>query len=165
MSKRLIMVCGATGAGKTTYSIALSKEIQAVRFSIDPWMQTLFAKDMKSLDYAWMLERVHRCYQQIWDVGAQILSLDGNVILDLGFTAKSQRDYFAERATAISVHSEVHYIDVPRDIRKQRVTKRNAEKDPDLYAFEVTDLMFNFMEPRFEAPDEIELTNGRRLTP
>jgi len=49
---RLILVCGPTGAGKTTYSLSLSKEIDAIRFSIDPWMQTLFSKDMSSLDYS-----------------------------------------------------------------------------------------------------------------
>jgi pantothenate kinase-related protein Tda10 len=41
---KVILVCGPVGAGKTTYSMALAKEIGAIRFSIDPWMQTLFAK-------------------------------------------------------------------------------------------------------------------------
>jgi len=85
---RLILVCGPTGVGKTTYSLSLSKEIGAIRFSIDPWMQTLFAKDMTSLDYEWMIERVNRCYEQIWQVSEQILTLNGKVVLDLGFTTK-----------------------------------------------------------------------------
>jgi predicted kinase len=46
--KKLILVCGSTGVGKTTYSLSLSKEIGAVRFSIDPWMKTLFSKDMSN---------------------------------------------------------------------------------------------------------------------
>jgi len=62
---KVILVCGPVGAGKTTYSMALAKEKDAIRFSIDPWMQTLFTKDMKSLDYEWMLERVERCDQPI----------------------------------------------------------------------------------------------------
>ena len=65
---RLILVCGPTGVGKTTYSRSLSKEIEAILFSIDPWMQTLFSEDMTSLDYSWMIERVNRCYEQIWQV-------------------------------------------------------------------------------------------------
>ena len=60
--KRLIIVTGPTGVGKTTYSLSLAAEIGAVRFSIDPWMQNLFAEDMTSLDYSWMIERVKRCY-------------------------------------------------------------------------------------------------------
>lgn len=160
---RLILVCGPTGVGKTTYSLALSKEIEAVRFSIDPWMTTLFSKDMTSLDYEWMIERVHRCYDQIWEVSSQILSLDGNVILDLGFTEKTQRDVFTERAASMNITPEVHYLKAPTEVRKKRVDKRNTEKDPAVFSFEVTDLMFNFMEPRFEIPDEQELANGRTV--
>ena len=157
---RLILVCGPTGAGKTTYSISLSQEIKAIRFSIDPWMQTLFASDMTSIDYDWMMERVLRCYEQIWDVSEQILKIDGNVVLDLGFTTKELRDLFAVRGAELGINAEVHYLDSAQDIRKQRVEKRNQEKDPSVYAFEVTDAMFNFMEPRFEVPDKDELKYG-----
>ncbi len=157
---RLILVCGSTGAGKTTYSISLAQEIEAVKFSIDPWMQTLFLKDMKSLNYSWMIERVYRCYEQIWEVSKQILMLRGNVILDLGFTTKAQREIFITKSKKLGINSEMHYLDVPLDVRKQRVKQRNVSKDSDLYSFEVTDMMFNFMESKFENPDTEELENG-----
>jgi predicted kinase len=89
---KLFLICGPTGVGKTTYSLSLCKDTGAVRFSIDPRMQTLFSKDMVSLDFTWMIERVNRCYEQIWNVSEQILALDGNVVLDLGFATKEQRD-------------------------------------------------------------------------
>ena len=158
---RLIIVTGPTGVGKTTYSLSLSKDIGAVLFSIDPWMQNLFSKDMTSLDYAWMIERVNRCYVQIWQVSEQILKLDGNVVLDLGFTTKEQRGHFAALAKELDVDPEVHYLSAPKDVRKKRVEKRNVEKDPSVYSFEVTDFMFNFMEPKYEVPDEQELASGR----
>jgi len=161
---RLVLVCGPTGVGKTTYSLSLSKDSQAVRFSIDPWMQTLFAADMTSLDFSWMMERVNRCGEQIWEVSSQILALNGNVVLDLGFTTKEQREYFSNRALKVGVAAEVHYLDAPTDIRKKRVEKRNTEKDPAVYSFEVTDMMFQFMEPRFEVPNEDELKNGCKLS-
>ena len=108
----------------------------------------------------WMIERVHRCYDQIWQVSEQILAFDGNVVLDLGFTTKEQRDLFADKAKALGIKAEVHYLQAPSELRKQRVAKRNEEKDPAVYAFEVTDMMFNFMEPRFEVPDQEELKYG-----
>jgi predicted kinase len=160
---RLILVCGPTGAGKTTYSLSISKEINGIRFSIDPWMQTLFSKDMTSLDYTWMIERVNRCYEQIWQVSEQILAFKGNVVLDLGFTTKAQRDIFSNKAKTLDIPSEVHYLDSPKEIRKKRVEKRNIEKDPSVYSFEVTNMMFNFMEPMFEIPTNEELINGCKV--
>jgi len=160
---RLILVCGLTGAGKTTHSISIAEEVGAVRFSIDPWMQTLYAKDMTSLDYSWMIERVKRCYEQIWQVTAQILKLNGNVILDLGFTTQEQRTLFTEKAGELSINAEIHYLKAPKEIREERVKKRNREKDPSVYAFEVTSMMFNFMEPKFEIPTEVELKYGKTI--
>ena len=160
---RLILVCGPTGAGKTTYSLSLAKEIEAIKFSIDPWMQTLFSKDMTTLDFTWMMERVNRCSDQIWQISEQILAIDGNVILDLGFTTKEQRDIFTNRARELGVNSEVHYLDATKEARRQRVDQRNIEKDPAVFSFEVTNMMFNFMEPRFEIPDQEELKNGCKL--
>lgn len=161
---KLILVCGSTGAGKTSYSISLAKKIGAVRFSIDPWMQTLYGKDMTSLDFSWMMERVYRCHEQIWDVSQQILNLNGTVILDLGFTTKAQREHFTTKANELGFDTELHFLDVPVDVRKQRVKERNVSKDPELYAFEVTDMMFNFIEPKFEAPCDLELKQGRVIS-
>lgn len=115
---KLILVCSPTGGDKTTYSLSLSKESGAIRFSIDPWMQTLFSKDMVSLDYSWMIERVKRCYEQIWEVSEQILALDGSVVLDLGFTTKEQRDVFSNKTKELDIAAEIHYLDALKDIRK-----------------------------------------------
>ena len=93
---RVIIVCGQTAVGKTTYSIKISSEINAIRFSIDPWMQTLFSQDMKSLDFSWMMERVERCQNQIWEISKQVLGNEGSVVLDLGFTTKEQRSTFVD---------------------------------------------------------------------
>lgn len=157
---RLILVCGPTGAGKTTYAISMSKATKAIRFSIDPWMQTLYANDMTSIDFGWMMERVERCHEQIWEVSEQILQLDGNVILDLGFTTRMQRGIFVDRGIQHNLNAEIHYLNASPDIRKQRVRTRNREKDASVYALEVTDEMFDFMERRFEVPDDNELKNG-----
>ena len=157
----LILVTGATGAGKTTYSIKLAKEIGAIRFSIDPWMQTLFAEDMKTMDYTWMMNRVQRCYKQIWEVTNQILASNGDVILDLGFTTQNQRQHFITLAKEQNLETAVHYIETPRELRKQRVKQRNQEKDPMVCSFDVTETMFNFMEPKYEIPSATELEGGK----
>lgn len=161
---KLFLVCGPTGAGKTTYSMSLCKEVGAVKFSIDPWMQTLFAKDMQSLDFSWMMERVGRCHEQIWEVCEQILSLGGNVVLDLGFTTKAQRGLFVGKASELGIRAEIHYLDAQKEVRRKRVAKRNIEMDPKVFSFEVTDMMFDFMEPKFEVPTDAELEHGCKVS-
>ena len=83
--------------------------------------------------------------------------------MDLGFTTKAQRDIFSNRANVLGIKPEVHYLDAPQNTRKYRVEKRNVEKDPSVFTFEVTDMMFNFMEPRFEVPDKSELKHGCKV--
>lgn len=154
---KLILVCGPVGAGKTTYTHKLCEDLSAIRFSIDPWMQTLFSEDMTSLDYDWMIARVYRCYTQIWDVSQQILKNGGTVILDLGFTERKQRELFYDYAKEINAQVELHFLDIPVNIRKERVKRRNLEKDPAVYSFDVTNFMFDFMEKKFQTPDQSEI--------
>ena len=39
------LICGNTGAGKSTYSSLLAQQESAILFSIDPWMQNLYSAD------------------------------------------------------------------------------------------------------------------------
>jgi predicted kinase len=98
-------------------------------------MQTLFASDMTTLDFIWMMEQVQRCYEQIWQISEQILNMGGNVVLDSGFNTKEQRDAFFKRGIELSINAELHYLDVPQNIRKRRVDTRNQEKDRSVFAF------------------------------
>lgn len=62
MAVPLHLICGSTGAGKTTYAIRLADQIGAARFSVDEWMTALFWADSpQPLDPAWAIERVRRC--------------------------------------------------------------------------------------------------------
>jgi predicted kinase len=159
------IVCGSTGAGKTSYALELAARERGVRFSIDPWMQTLFAPDRVEIEFSWMIERIARCEEQIWQVAAQLIPLGIPVILDLGFTTHEHRLRHAQRARQAGAVPAVHFLDVPADVRRQRVAQRNRERDPAVFALEVTEAMFDFMEGRFEPPDPAELEGGLRLSP
>jgi predicted kinase len=160
----VFIVCGGCGAGKTTYSISLADRQHAVRFSIDPWMQTLFGPDQKELDFAWITERVERCSTQIWQIVEQLIKLGINVVLDFGFSKREERQYWRERILGLGAKFSIHFLDVPIEVRREQVHRRNQERDPALFAFEVTDSMFDFVEPFFQAPNDQELTNGLRIT-
>lgn len=156
MSK-IHIVFGRQGAGKSTYSKKLTKEIKGVHFSIDDWMWKLYGKDLpKSMNLKWIMERVDRCEKQIWEITNQISDCGVEAVLDLGFTKFEKRELFSSLAKDHNIPIQIHYVKAPHELRKKRVLERNIEKG-ETYSFEVTPGMFDFMEGEFEIPREKEL--------
>ncbi len=83
--------------------------------------------------------------------------------MDLGFTTKEQRKHFSGLAEDLNIDPEIDCLDASKDIRKKRIKRRNIEKDPSVFSFEVNDMMFNFMKPKFEVPDQKELKSGCKV--
>ena len=159
MSK-IHIVFGPQGAGKSTYSKKLSKEVKGVHLSIDDWMWKLFGADLpKPMNLKWIMERVERCEKQIWAVTKQINDCGIDVILDLAFTKKAKRDLFKNLANDHNLLTQLHFVDAPHVIRRQRVLERNNEKG-ETFSFEVTPGMFDFMETQFEKPLDKELVGA-----
>lgn len=144
------IICGATGAGKTTYSLALAQKKQAQLFSIDDWMARLFWMDAPDpVTYQWALERVGRCQSQILEVCYPILARGGEVVLDLGFFKEAQRDMVRKALQAKGAEVCLHLLDVDVDTRcggiKSLVEDRNARQG-EAFRLEVTRGMFDFSE-------------------
>jgi predicted kinase len=157
MNKKIHIVFGPQGAGKSYYARKLTKETNGVYFSIDEWMWKLYGKDLpKSMNLKWIMERVDRCEKQIWELTKQISSRGVDVVLDLGFTKFEKRELFSSLAKEQNIPTQIHYLNAPHDVRRRRVLERNKEKG-ETYAFEVTPGMFDFMEGEFQSPREKEL--------
>jgi predicted kinase len=153
------LICGSTGAGKTTYASRLSDRLDGIRFSIDEWMAALFWMDTpQPLDPAWSLERVERCLAQIWSVALPVASRNVPCVLDLGFSRAQSRVKFADLAKAAGLSVQLHFIDVPVEERWRRVEARNARKGETYQlGFDVTREMFDFVEGLWEAPTQAEM--------
>jgi predicted kinase len=160
-SPTIFLICGSTGAGKTTYAIQLSGKVGAVRFSIDEWMATLFWMDTpKPIESGWAIERVNRCYRQIWATALQVAKRGTPCVLDLGFGQRCDRARFAELARNAGFSSELHVLDVPAAERWRRVEARNAEKtDSNQLPFDVSREMFDFVEGIWDPPTDVELAS------
>ena len=151
------IVFGPLGAGKSTLARQLADQNQAVRFSIDEWMIQLFGADLpKSMSLSWMQDRVRRCETKIWSVAQQVMNVGSNVVLDLGFMRVSDRKRFINLANDASRGSKLHHVTASHANRRARVLNRNTERG-ETFAFEVTPMMFDFMEKQFESPTETEL--------
>lgn len=154
------LVVGNTGSGKTTYSNQLKKEVKGVLFSIDKWNNTLFLKDKTETDgLPWFLERIERSEVLILDLILQLKDNNTDAILDLGLSKFQHREKFRSFAKTNAIEVKLHYLDIPKNTRKQRILNRNDEKGK-TYEFEVTEADFNFMESWFESPTKSELKNS-----
>ena len=162
------LICGSTGAGKTTYSLRLSDRLGAVRFSIDEWMTALFWMDTpQPIDPAWSMERVERCFTQIWAVVLQTTARNVPCVLDIGFGQTRSRTKYAELAKDAGLSVQLHFIDVPAQERWRRVEARNAQKGETYQLqFDVTREMFDFVESLWEPPSDAEMRayNGVRAS-
>jgi len=158
------LICGSTGAGKTTYSLALADRLGAIRFSIDEWMAALFVQDWPPTpDLAWALERTARCEAQMWRMADQLLARGIDVIFDVGLSKREHRDRFRARAAHVGASTRLHFLDVDAEVRRARVHRRNVEKSGS-YSFDVNDEMFDFMETYFDRPSADELVGAEVIS-
>ncbi len=151
------LLAGSTGAGKSTLAHELVGCTGGVRFAIDEWMNSLYWMDCpEKNDYPWAIERVGRCEAQIEAVARELARAGVDAVLDLGFTTRAQRLAWLERGRAAGIRVELHVLDVPAEVRWERVCGRNAG-DGGTFTFAVTREMFEFMETQWELPDAAEL--------
>ncbi|MFD2205634.1 AAA family ATPase [Kiloniella antarctica] len=157
---KVFLIVGNTGAGKSTYSTQLSERENAIIFSVDAWMKTLFFMDMPDPpSYSWALERTQRCEIQQLSESLKILDKGISVILDIGFFAKSQRARVQDFLTDQGVVFETHFLDVNKATRWERVNHRN-QAQTETYQFEVSRENFEFCETIFEPLDDVERTQA-----
>lgn len=165
MTDQVHMICGLTGAGKSTYAEQLRKRLCGVRLSIDEWNNSLFFMDRDpASDFDWFYERVQRSCLQMRKTAEQIIAADVPVVFDCGFTDLKERTIFYDWADANDFSVTLHFIDISADIRWSRVEKRNEQKG-ETFMIEVTRPMFDFMQGLWEAPDTQEMTrrNGQLI--
>jgi predicted kinase len=155
------LICGSTGAGKTTYARALCARIGAVHFSIDEWMATLFWMDNPApTDPAWAMERVERCMTQIWSTARQVAAQGVPCVLDFGFGMAELRKRYANLAREAGLSVQLHVLDIPADERWRRVEARDASPaDGHRLPFAITREMFDFVETMWQPPTKDEMRN------
>lgn len=167
MAAPLHLICGSTGAGKTTYAIRLADQLGAARFSVDEWMTALFWADSpQPLDPAWSIERVRRCVALIWATAVDVARRGTPCVLEAGLTTQAERARFATMAQADDVPVRLHVCDVAADERWRRVQARNTAVHGAQLAFPITREMFDFVEAMWEppSPDELRALDGVRVS-
>jgi predicted kinase len=154
---RVHLVVGPVGAGKSTRAIALRAAHRAPRLTLDAWMATLFRPDRPAEGVvAWYVERAARCIDQIWTVALDILEAGSNVVLEIGLLSRREREAFYARVDDAGFEVVLHVVDAPRDVRRERVRRRNEERG-ETFSMVVPMEIFERASDLWEPPDEAEL--------
>ncbi len=151
------VVIGPVGSGKSTYALGLCREHAAVRFTLDEWFTSLFSPDRPASGVVeWYVERAARCVEQIWRVARAVVESGTDVVLEVGLLRRAQREGFYAKLEEAGCAYTVHVVDAPRDVRRERVLRRNEERG-ETFSMIVPMEIFEFASDQWEPPEDAEV--------
>jgi predicted kinase len=156
----LIFFCGKMASGKSTLARQLTERENAVLFSQDVLLDTLFPNLV--VNVASYLEYSGRINKALAPHIADIMSKGVSVVLDFPANTRSQRAWFREILDRAAVAHELHYLDTPDEICKAQLKARSAHLPPGTKW--TTDEDFELIASHFRAPEEDEGFNVVRHT-
>ena len=120
----LYLLCGKIAAGKSTLARRLAMRPATVLISEDHWTSNLFPGDLKTIDdYGRLSERLRAAIgPHIVDILRQGLS----VVLDFPANTVEFRSWMHSIIDEARVAHELHFLDVPDAVCKQRLHERNT---------------------------------------
>ncbi len=157
------LICGSTGAGKSTYAGHLRSQIDAAYFSIDDWMTTLFGPDIATpMDWHWISERASRCETLILSQAVALAQTGTSSILEIGLQTEVKRQKIVSDIECANCELQTHYLQVGPEERWERVQKRNRDMGA-TYRLTITKDIFDFFEQLWEpiSEEEYRLLNVR----
>lgn len=147
----LTFFCGKMGSGKTTKSLDIARDTNAVLLSEDEWLLSIYPGKIKTLeDY---IKYSNRLKPQIKKLVQAILITGTDVVMDFPANTISQRKWFREIFSEIEAPHSLIYINIPSEICKERIKKRGLDQ-PERSATDTTEMFEQvtkyFSEPAFE---------------
>lgn len=146
------VICGFIGSGKTTFARKLEKETGAIRITKDEWMIKIFGNKITSDNN--FEEYDKNVIELARDTAFKILKSGGNVILDEGFWAKSQRDEMRKKISEVGAKPILYYVECPVEKMRERVVTRS--KIPPEDSLEISGEMFDSYLEYWQPPEEDE---------
>ena len=147
----LHMICGKIAAGKSTLARRLADAPATVLISEDDWLSRLYKDEQKTVaDYSRNSGRLRE------PMGAHIVVLlkaGLSVVLDFPLNTPATRKWARSLFEAAGVGHCLHFLDVPDDVCRARLHRRNAAGT---HAFAANDAEFDQITGYFVAPSEQE---------
>jgi predicted kinase len=147
----LHLICGRIAAGKSTLSRQLAARPATLLITMDDWMSILYPTENRTIeDFAILSARLRAA------MGPHIVAIlrqDLSVVLDFPANTVKWRGWMRSLFTEAGVAHELHVLDVPDAVCKERLKGRNASGEHPYQIDEATydQFMSYFVPP---APDE-----------
>ena len=143
----LYLVSGKIAAGKSTLARELAGRPSTVLVSEDQWLSALYPDEMTTIEnYMKYSMRL----REIMGVHVQSLLQNGvSVVLDFPANTTGLRTWMRGIFEAAGVRHELHYLDVPDGVCKERLTQRNRNGT---HEFTPSSDEFNRITSYFEPP-------------
>ncbi len=148
----LLLVAGKMGAGKSTKSLQLARERNAIRLSEDEWLAALYPDQIKNLDDYIRLSR--QLKTAIRNHIISVLRSGSNVVLDFPANTVKQRRWLKALADDAAAPHELVYLKRSDERCLQQIAQRRVEQ-PERAAFD-TEAVFHDVTQYFEEPTEEE---------
>lgn len=148
------LIHGFLGAGKTTLATLIGGYAPAVRLSADEWYIALFGQDGQlGIDS----DAEKRMRALLWDHWPSIVSAGADVVLDMGFWTRADRDRARAVCRALEVQLITIHVITDHDTAIARCAQRNHLPTG---AFHIDDKTYYALLRGFEPlePDESRIT-------
>ena len=143
----MYLLCGKIAAGKSTLARRLASRPAALLITEDHWTSKLFADDLKTIDdYSRYSARLRAAMgPHVVDILRQGLS----VVLDFQANTVGVRTWMRSLIAQSGANHELHLLDMPDTICKQRLRERNAAGE---HPFQVSDAEYELFTRYFVPP-------------
>ncbi|MFT5181942.1 MAG: putative kinase [Alphaproteobacteria bacterium] len=143
----LYLVCGKIAAGKSTLAHRLAAEPETILVSEDRWLSALYPTEINTLqDYVKYSGRLRGV---VGEHVESLLRLGLSVALDFPANTVNLRQWMRSIFEGAGAVHELHFLDVPDALCKERLKRRNDEGSHD---FAPSEADFDIIIRYFETP-------------
>lgn len=148
---KLYLFCGKIASGKSTLANKIAKHDIHIILSEDKWLSMLFPNEIASPKEFEI--KSNRLEDALFDHLVQLLKTNINVVLDFHANTKLRRDWFMKIIKASNCENELHFFDLPDEVCKHRLRKRNATGK---HEYQASDDMYDMFAKYFSPPSNDE---------
>ncbi len=152
--------CGKMGAGKSTLSVKIAEQYNAVLLSEDDWLSQLYPEQIKDFDDYIRLSRQMR--PLVRQLVKDMLLSGTSVVMDFPANTKKQRGWFRDLCSEAQCDHEMIYLEASDAVCLQHLFARR-QLQPERAAFDTEDV-FKMVTNYFEEPEPLEQLNLKKIT-